>query len=110
MRGHSPLLGARSQGVTSPRRCCSPHATTVAPPSGYGWLLIVAVGFLDAFGFLLSNHGFESEQVGVITVLGSLFGAVTLMLAFVFLGERLARRQWVGVGLIFAGILLINFR
>jgi len=46
--------------------------------------------------------------VGVVTVLGSLFGAVTLILAFAILGERLARRQWVGVGLIFTGILLIN--
>jgi drug/metabolite transporter (DMT)-like permease len=87
-----------------------PMRRSLAAPSGNGWLLILAVGFLDAFGFLLSNHGFESEQVGVITVLGSLFGAVTLVLAFVFLGERLARRQWFGVGLIFAGIVLINFR
>ena len=87
-----------------------PMRRSLAAPSGNGWLLVLAVGFLDAFGFLLSNHGFESEQVGVITVLGSLFGAVTLVLAFIFLGERLARRQWFGVGLIFAGILLINFR
>lgn len=88
----------------------APMRRSLAPPSGNGWLLIVAVGLLDAFGFLLSNHGFESEQVGVITVLGSLFGAVTLILAFLFLGERLVRRQWFGVGLIFSGILLINFR
>lgn len=88
----------------------APLRRSLAPPSGNGWLLIVAVGFLDAFGFLLSNRGFESEQVGVITVLGSLFGAVTLMLAFAFLGERLARRQWVGVALIFTGILLINLK
>ena len=87
-----------------------PMRRSLAPPRGNGWLLIVVVGFLDAFGFLLSNHGFEREQVGVITVLGSLFGAVTLMLAYVLLGERLARRQWFGVGMIFAGILLINFR
>ena len=88
----------------------APLRRNLAPPSGNGWLLILVVGFLDAFGFLLSNHGFERDQVGVITVLGSLFGAVTLLLAFIFLGERLARRQWFGVGFIFAGILLINFR
>jgi drug/metabolite transporter (DMT)-like permease len=88
----------------------APLRRSLAPPSGNGWLLIVVVGFLDAFGFLLSNRGFQSEQVGVITVLGSLFGAVTLILAFVFLSERLARRQWIGVAFIFAGILLINLR
>jgi len=88
----------------------TPLGRSLAPPVGSGWLLIAVVGVLDAFGFLLSNYGFEREQVGVITVLGSMFGAVTLVLAFIFLGERLARRQWFGVGLIFAGILLINFR
>jgi len=88
----------------------APLGWSLAPPTGKGWLLVLVVGFLDAFGFLLSNHGFEREQVGVITVLGSLFGAVTLVLAFIILGERLARRQWAGVGLIFAGIVLINFR
>ncbi|HXZ19733.1 MAG TPA: DMT family transporter [Candidatus Acidoferrales bacterium] len=88
----------------------TPLGRSLAPPAGSGWLLIAVVGVLDAFGFLLSNYGFEREQVGVITVLGSMFGAVTLVLAFIFLGERLARRQWFGVGLIFAGILLINSR
>jgi drug/metabolite transporter (DMT)-like permease len=87
-----------------------PLRRSLAPPSGSGWWLVIAVGVLDAFGFLLSNRGFESEQVGVVTVLGSLFGAVTLLLAFVILRERLSRRQWVGVALIFAGIVLINSR
>ena len=88
----------------------APLRRSLAPPSGNGWWLVIVVGVLDAFGFLLSNRGFESEQVGVITVLGSLFSAVTLLLAFVILKERLSRRQWAGVALIFAGIVLINSR
>jgi len=85
-----------------------PMGRSLAPPAGSGWWLVGVVGVLDAGGFLLSNLGFQREQVGVVTVLGSLFGAVTLILAFAILGERLSRRQWVGVGMIFAGILLIN--
>ncbi|HKO05180.1 MAG TPA: DMT family transporter [Candidatus Acidoferrales bacterium] len=85
-----------------------PLGRSLALPVGSGWWLVVIVGILDALGFLLSNLGFQREQVGVVTVLGSLFGAVTLLLAFVFLGERLHRRQWIGVALIFTGILLIN--
>jgi drug/metabolite transporter (DMT)-like permease len=85
-----------------------PLRRSLAPPVRSGWWLVGAVGILDAGGFLLSNLGFQREQVGVVTVLGSLFGAVTLVLAFFVLGERLARRQWLGVGMIFAGILLIN--
>jgi drug/metabolite transporter (DMT)-like permease len=34
---------------------------------------------------------------------------VTMLLAFVILGERLSRRQWAGVLFIFAGIILINY-
>jgi len=85
-----------------------PLRRSLAFPVGWVWGLVVVIGALDALGFLLSNWGFEREQVGVVTVLGSLFGVVTLILAFVVLGERLSRRQWAGVALIFAGILLIN--
>jgi len=88
----------------------APLRRSLTPPTGNGWWLVIAVGVLDAFGFLLSNRGFEREQVGVVTVLGSLFSAVTLLLAFVILRERLSRRQWAGVALIFAGIVLINAR
>jgi len=85
-----------------------PLRRSLAFPVGWVWGLVGVIGVLDALGFLLSNWGFEREQVGVVTVLGSLFGVVTLILAFVVLGERLSRRQWAGVALIFAGILLIN--
>jgi drug/metabolite transporter (DMT)-like permease len=88
----------------------APLRRSLAPPAGSGWWLVIVVGILDAYGFLLSNRGFETEQVGVVTVLGSLFSAVTLLLAFVILRERLSRRQWVGVALIFAGIVFINSR
>jgi drug/metabolite transporter (DMT)-like permease len=85
-----------------------PLRGSLAPPPGRGLALVAVVGVLDAFGFLVSNWGFQREQVGVVTVLGSLFSAVTLLLALVVLRERLSRRQWFGVALIFAGILLIN--
>jgi len=87
-----------------------PLRRSLEVPLGSSRWLVIVVGILDAYGFLLSNRGFQSEQVGVVTVLGSLFSAVTLLLAFVILKERLSRRQWAGVALIFAGIVLINSR
>jgi drug/metabolite transporter (DMT)-like permease len=87
-----------------------PFRLSLALPAVNIWWLVGAIGVLDALGFLFGNWGFEREQVGVVTVLGSLFGAVTLLLALAILRERLSRRQWFGVGLIFAGIVLINFR
>lgn len=88
--------------------CVVPMRMRLTPLAAGGLALVAAVGLLDALGFLVSNWGFEREQVGVVTVLGSLFSAVTLLLAYVVLRERLSRRQWTGVALIFAGILLIN--
>lgn len=66
------------------------------------------MGFLDTGAFALSNRGMQMEQVSVITVLSSLYGAVTVVLAAVFLRERVSRLQWLGIVAIFAGILLIS--
>jgi len=66
------------------------------------------MGFLDTGAFALSNRGMQMEQVSVITVLSSLYGAVTVVLAALFLRERISRIQWLGIIAIFAGILLIS--
>jgi drug/metabolite transporter (DMT)-like permease len=44
----------------------------------------------------------------VISVLGSLYGAVTVGLASIFLREHVSRWQWAGIVTIFAGIFLIS--
>ncbi len=80
---------------------------SLLPPAS-AWRLVTGVGVLDAAGFVAVNAGLEREQVGIVTLLGSLFGAVTLLLAWVFLRERLVPRQWAGIAAIFAGIILIN--
>jgi len=50
------------------------------------------------------------EQVSVISVLGSLYGAVTVVFAAIFLKERIAPLQWTGIAAIFAGVALMNAR
>jgi drug/metabolite transporter (DMT)-like permease len=66
------------------------------------------MGFLDTSAFALSNRGMQMEHVSVITVLSSLYGAVTVVLAALFLRERVRQMQWFGIVAIFAGILLIS--
>ncbi|HKV26356.1 MAG TPA: DMT family transporter [Candidatus Acidoferrum sp.] len=70
------------------------------------WLL--AMGVLDTGAFVLNNLGMQLEQVSVVSVLASLYGAFTVGLAAVFLRERVSRRQWLGIVFIFAGIALIS--
>jgi drug/metabolite transporter (DMT)-like permease len=57
---------------------------------------------------VFSNRGMQMEQIAVISVLGSLYGAVTVALAAIFLRERISRLQLAGIVTIFAGILLIS--
>jgi drug/metabolite transporter (DMT)-like permease len=81
----------------------------IAPPreaSVNSWLL--GMGVLDTGAFVLNNRGMLIEQVSVMGVLASLYGAVTITLAAVFLRERLSRWQWAGIVLIFGGIYLIS--
>jgi drug/metabolite transporter (DMT)-like permease len=70
------------------------------------WLL--GMGLLDTGAFVLNNRGMQLEQISVVSVLASLYGAVTVILAAIFLREHLSRSQWFGIVAIFAGIGLIS--
>lgn len=77
-------------------------------PRGEVRWMVLGMGFFDSGAFVLSNRGMLMEQVAVISVLGSLYGAVTVGLAAIFLREHVSRWQWGGIGTIFAGIYLIS--
>jgi drug/metabolite transporter (DMT)-like permease len=66
------------------------------------------MGLMDTGAFVLSNRGMQLEQVAIVSVLGSLYGAVTVALAAIFLREHVTKWQWAGIATIFAGILLIS--
>ena len=87
------------QTLALPRRSDGQSSVSV-------WLL--GIGVLDTGAFVLNNRGLQLEQVSVVSVLASLYGAVTVILAAVFLRERLSRWQWLGIVGIFAGIGLIS--
>ena len=70
----------------------------------------IGMGAGDTTAFVVSNRGMQIEQVAVISVLGSLYGAVTVGLAALFLREHVSRWQAAGIVAIFTGILLISRR
>jgi len=78
------------------------------PVRGRVLVWLFGMGFLDTAAFVLNNRGMLLERVSVVSVLASLYGAVTVILAAVFLGERLTHWQWLGVAGIFAGIGAIS--
>jgi len=71
-------------------------------------LWVLSMGFLDTGAFVLNNLGMRLEQVSVVSVLASLYGAVTVLLSAVVLRERMSGWQWLGIVAIFAGIALVS--
>lgn len=63
---------------------------------------------LDTLAFVAFNLGIGSAYTSVVTALASLFSAVTVLLAWAILRERLAPAQWAGVAAILAGVLLVS--
>lgn len=77
-------------------------------PSGSVWWLLVVVGLMDTAAFVANNAGMGRGHVAVVSVLSSLYGAVTVLLSRIFLRERIERSQWLGILLIFAGVVLVS--
>jgi drug/metabolite transporter (DMT)-like permease len=69
---------------------------------------ILGVGILDTSAYVFNNWGMRLEQISVISVLASLYGAVTVGLAALLLKERVSKLQWLGIAAIFLGIILIS--
>jgi drug/metabolite transporter (DMT)-like permease len=85
-----------------------PAGQSMQIPRGGIWWLLLGVGVLDTAAFVFNNAGLQTGQVSVVSVLASLYGAVTVLLSWIFLRERLERSQWFGIILIFAGIVLVS--
>lgn len=87
-----------------------PLGRKIAPPrGGKVWWLLAAVGLIDTAAFVANNAGMQLGHVSIVTVLSSLYGAVTVLLGAIFVREPLRKTQWSGIFLIFAGIVLVNF-
>jgi drug/metabolite transporter (DMT)-like permease len=71
-------------------------------------LISLGMGAGDTTAFVLSNRAMQIEQVAVVSVLGSLYGAVTVALAAIVLREHVSRWQSLGIASIFSGIYLMS--
>ncbi|HTZ74365.1 MAG TPA: DMT family transporter [Candidatus Aquilonibacter sp.] len=85
-----------------------PLRQNISLPRGKVWWLLAAVGLVDTTAFVANNIGMRLGHVSIVTVLASLYGAVTVMLGAIFVRERLQKTQWCGIFLIFAGIVLVS--
>lgn len=86
----------------------APVRQTLQLPRRNVWWLLATVGIMDTIAFVANNAGLHVGPVSIVSVLASLYGAVTVVLSWIFLRERLQRSQWFGIFLIFTGIVLVS--
>ncbi|MBF0200821.1 MAG: EamA family transporter, partial [Desulfamplus sp.] len=106
-----PLVGARAAsvslllllGLLSLRG----GKGSMVPVEGQ-WKFIFFTGVLDALGNAFFSMAAHLGRLDVSAVLGSLYPAATVMLAWFFLKERLRKQQWAGVGAAFVALVLIS--
>jgi drug/metabolite transporter (DMT)-like permease len=84
-----------------------PAGQKLRAPLKLCWLL-AGIGLLDTVAFVANNAGLGLGHVSIVTVLASLYAAVTVLLSALLLREKLEPSQWLGVFLILAGVALIS--
>ena len=68
------------------------------------WPLLLAQGLLDAGAYAALVAPGDSDDAAFAAVTASAFGAVTVLLAWVILRERIGALQWLGIAMIFVGV------
>ena len=72
------------------------------------WHFVAGIAVFDSIAFAAYNLGVAGSLTAVVSILSSLFSSVTVILAFIFLKERLGRVQWAAVLVILAGVALVS--
>lgn len=77
------------------------------PFSSALWLAFLAAA-ADTLAWLAFLYGTTHTFTTVVTALASLFSAFTVVLAWIFLKERLTGRQCIGIVVVLAGVALVS--
>lgn len=73
------------------------------------WPLLLAQGVLDAAGAVFLFAGSHGAHAPIAAVISGTFGAVTALLAWLLLKERIGPIQWTGIALIFVGVTMLSW-
>lgn len=75
--------------------------------SGKGAMLAAAAGVFATVGSFFYYRAAANEDVALVSTVTALYPIVAITLAWILLGERLAPRQWLGIGLALVSMALI---
>lgn len=101
-----PLVGARM--ATIPTFIIVAYFMKKIEIPGIRYLpLIVLAGILDTGGNIFYVLAAKTGRLDIAAILTSMYPAITVLLAWVLLKERLKKRQWAGVLAVMAAVVLI---
>lgn len=103
-----PLLAARATGIAALVIVLIVGRGHAPSSAKFPWLLVILAGVGDIVGSALYTFAAQIGRLDVAAVLSSLYPATTVLLARVVLGERLTRRQNLGVIAALAAVVLIT--
>src|SRR5215207_2170720 len=79
--------------------------TVDRPPRA--WAIVLIAGVLDVTGLIVFAIGLEQAETWLVGLVSSFGPAFTILIAVLFLGERLQRVQWLGLAGVGLGMVLI---
>lgn len=102
-----PLVSARSTGLLALGLIALLTRQPAMPPRSL-WSIVILNGILDIAGNGFYVLAARTGRLDVAAVLGALYPASTVLLAWIFLKERLSAIQTAGILCIFAAIILFT--
>ena len=78
--------------------------------SGRTWLFLVLSGLATGASWVCYFRALQLGNASQVAPVDKLSLLLVVVLAFLFLGERPSGREWLGIALIGAGVLLMGFR
>ncbi len=82
--------------------------TKISTPTRLIFIFVAAAGLLDLVGFLAFNFSISASFLSIVGPVAATYPAVTIVLAYFFLKERIVSNQKIGIIAILAGLALIS--
>lgn len=103
-----PMIASRSGGLILTTAYMLAIRASWKVEDNSAWKMIALNGVLDISGngfFILAS---QTGRLDVAAVLSSLYPGATVVLAWIFLKERLSRNQWIGIASALIAIVLMT--
>ena len=76
---------------------------------GVGLWVALAAGAADILGVVTYSVGAEQGYLTIVLAASAIFPMIAVVLSIVYLHERLVPNQYVGIGFVVGGLMLLGF-